>query len=250
MGSPAVSVIVPCHNDSKFLADSLGSVVSQSFTDFEVIVVENGSTDNTCEVAKEISFKDSRIRVICFNEGLGAARARNLGIEEARGRFIAFLDGDDLWDPTKLEKQIEFMNKFGLPLTYTWYRKIEMNGQKRGLVKAPATLTYNHFRKTNFMGCSTVVMDSSQLGKRFFPEVKREDWILWLAITREGYTAHAVPECLALYRVPDFKKGIRKRFKLIKDQWIFYRHYACEGPFSSIFLFGWHVFYGSLRFIK
>lgn len=249
-GTPEVSVIVPCHNDGLFLTKALESVRVQTLKDLEVIIVENGSTDNTKSVAREFVHLDSRFRAVFHEQGLGAGTARNIGIDQARGRFLAFLDGDDLWHKEKLEKQTKLLKMSDCALSYTWYRKIDANGVLRGLIASSPRITYSDMIKTCEIGCSTVVYDVRKLGKRYFKNVRREDWILWMEILRDGHTACGIEAELSYYRISNGVQSILKRFRLTKAQWELYRIYGGFSRSRSVCLFAQHLYLGTKRLLR
>lgn len=222
---PLVSVVTPVYNSAGYIEKTVDSVLSQTFDDWEMILVDDASTDNSAEIAGAFVERDSRIQLIRLSERSGAAVARNAAIEAAGGRYIAFLDGDDLWMPRKLEKQIAFMRRNGYAFTCTNYEKIAENGESLGqVVKPPPVITYNDILKTCRIGCLTAVYDSQAVGKVTMPLIrKRQDYGLWLRILRQGVVAHCLNETLAKYRVRRDSVSANK-FDLPRYHWTLYRH--------------------------
>lgn len=197
-----VSIITPSFNSSDFISKTIESVLNQSYTDWEMIIVDDCSSDNSVDIIQKFINADSRIRLICHEKNSGAAVARNTGIENANGRFIAFLDSDDCWNSSKLEKQINFMLDNDFSFTYTKYHRVDESGKYLGTIYTPDKINYNGLLKTCVIGCLTAVYDTEKLGKIYFPLIrKRQDWALWLKILKEVDYAYCLPEDLASYTV-------------------------------------------------
>ena len=200
--SPLVSVIMPTYNSRAFVADSVQSVLAQTLADFELLLIDDGSTDGTPEVTAALAAGDPRVVRLFTPSNGGAAEARNLGIIRARGRYIAFCDSDDLWLPRKLERQIALMRANNWAFTYTAYDKIDEAGAPLGHVGVPALVTYDELLKTCVIGCLTAVYDVEQTGRVLMPLIrKRQDFGLWLRLLKKTPRAHGIQETLAVYRV-------------------------------------------------
>lgn len=196
---PVVSVIMPAYNSGATLGESIQSVVSQSFTDWELLVIDDCSKDKLQPIVEQ--FHDLRIHYIRLPENSGVAVARNRGIQEAKGRYIAFLDSDDLWLPEKLEKQLQFMEQNGYAFTYTWYQQFCHDTHNLGnIVKTKNKVNYAELLKGNDIGCLTVMLDRLQIKEIAMPAQRHEDYITWLNILKQGWTAHSFPLVLAEYR--------------------------------------------------
>ncbi|UNH23496.1 glycosyltransferase family 2 protein [Moellerella wisconsensis] len=214
-----VSIIMPCYNASHYIKDSINSVLNQTYQNFELIIIDDLSTDDSINIIN--SYSDSRIKLIQLTQNSGAGIARNTGIEAAQGRFIAFLDSDDLWRQNKLEVQLEYMKKGQYPLTYTQYQKFSQLGKGK-LVIPPNTVTYNELLYCNVIGCLTAIYDTTILGKQFMPLIrKRQDMGLWLKILSQGHTAYCCPQVLADYRTDSGMT--QNKLNVAKYQWMFYR---------------------------
>ncbi|HEX5056264.1 MAG TPA: glycosyltransferase family 2 protein [Gammaproteobacteria bacterium] len=199
---PSVSIITPVHNLARYLAATVDSVRMQSFADWEMLLVDDCSTDNSVEVAENLARLDPRVKLIRLDRNSGAAVARNAAIKAAAGRYIAFLDGDDLWQPDKLEKQLAFMRQKNAAFSYTAYRIVDEAGKEVSVFNVPAQISYRDLLRTNVVGCSTAVYDTAGLGKVYMPDIrKRQDFGLWLRLTRTSGMAHGLPEILASYRL-------------------------------------------------
>lgn len=197
--APLVSVIMPAFRATATLAVAVASVQSQTLPDWELLIVDDGSGDGTLEMAEGLAAQDPRIRVFRLEVNGGAARARNCAIKAARGRFIAFLDADDLWLPEKLDRQITFMRQTGAALCYSGFWR-EREGRRRQ-VFVPPSVTHAELLGGNVIGCLTAIYDSAQLGKVLMPDLRmRQDYALWLAILRRTPQALGLAEPLAVHR--------------------------------------------------
>ena len=202
MSAPRVSVVTPVWNAARTLAETVASVRAQSYGNWEMLVVDDGSTDGSRALAEALAADDPRIQPLGWGETCGAAAARNAGIRAAAGRFIAFLDADDRWHPDKLARQLGYMVRADVPLTFTAYRRIDPEGRPIGSVAAPARLTHAELLKGNAIGCLTAVYDTAFFGKVEMPDLRRrQDFGLWLTLLRRIPAAHGLPEELADYRV-------------------------------------------------
>lgn len=238
-----VSIITPLFNSSKYLEETYKSVINQTYKDFEWIVVDDKSTDDSYLLANKLAQKDSRIKVLQVKENGGAAKARNLGIKNANGRFIAFLDSDDMWMPDKLEKQIDFMLKNNYAFTYSNYEVLNKNGSKVLFNPKKSKTDYKRLLKTCDIGCLTVIYDTEQLGKVYMPEdtPKREDYATWLDITRSGVIAYKLNETLATYRLSDNSVS-SKKFSMLRYHYNVYHKHEHFGVLKSFWYLGIHSF--------
>ena len=165
-------------------------------------MVDDCSQDNSAQIARKFSKRHPNVRFLRLNKNSGACVARNIGIEGAHGRYIAFLDSDDLWLPNKLEHQIRYMETTGAAFTCSAYERIDEQGKFLGQVCPPARMTYDQLLKANRIGCLTAVYDTQALGKVYMPELrKRQDFGLWLKLLKRVDAVHCLPEVLAQYRV-------------------------------------------------
>lgn len=183
---PLVSVITPCYNCEQTIAETIESVLSQTCPDWEMIIVDDCSKDNSVAVAEQYAQKDARIKIIRFDTNCGTTRARNAAIETAKGRYIAFLDGDDMWLPEKLQRQLDFMNAHNLILSYTAYRKIDARGNiGTRVVSVPKHARHRTLLFSNYIPCLTAMYDTASVGKHFMPDLRlRRDYALWLSILK------------------------------------------------------------------
>ena len=200
-----VSIIVPVYNANKYVEDTVKSVVNQSYEKWELLLVDDGSTDGSSETIKRLENEDAthRIKVLLPNEHGTAAKARNYGLQHANGRYIAFLDADDLWEKDKLEKELAFMQEKKAGFVFTGYEFSDANGVGLGkIVKVPGTLNYRQALKNTTIFSSTVLLDTQVVDKKliYMPEIKSEDTATWYRILRNGYIAYGLNENLVKYR--------------------------------------------------
>lgn len=198
-----ISIVVPVHNAEKYIADTISSVQAQSYDNWELILVEDGSSDGSLQILNTFQEKDDRIRVFQNENPGSAARARNKGLQESRGRFLAFLDADDIWSEDKLEKTLAFMKEKDAAFVFTGYEFGDENAKGSGkIVRVPETLSYEQALSRTIIFTSTVMFDFEKLSKDFvrMPEVKSEDTATWWQILRNGYVAYGLDESLVIYR--------------------------------------------------
>lgn len=219
-----VSIIMPSYNCESFIQASIESVIAQEYKNWELLISDDCSSDGTLEIVKSYCDKDIRISLITSNKNLGPALSRNKAIEKAKGRFIAFLDSDDLWAPQKLSKQIPFIVNNKIALCYTRYDSIDEEGK---LVKQapiiPSNIDYNGLLKNQIIGCLTAIYDTELCGKVFMPIIqKRQDFGLWLRILKQGHIAYCLDEVVATYRIRQNSLSSNK-IKAIRYTWKLFR---------------------------
>lgn len=201
---PSVSVITPAYNAAATLRMTIRSVQTQSFEDWEMLIADDGSEDDTAAVVEQAAASDERLVLIRCPANGGTGAARNAALARAQGRYMAFLDSDDLWLPEKLARQIAFMRDKACALSYTAFRRITADGAHTGrLIPVPAQLTYGALLKNTAIATLTAMVDSEQTGPLRMAEARRDDYILWLSLLRRGFVAQGLQEDLARYRVAD-----------------------------------------------
>ena len=237
-----VSVITASYNCAKFIEESIKSVLNQTYDNLELIIIDDCSTDNSEEIVNEYIKKDSRIKFYRLNNNSGAAVARNKGLDEATGRFIAFLDSDDIWDKQKLEKQINFMQTNNYGFSFTSYRLIDENGYLLNKeIRVPNEITYKNLLKNTIIGCLTVIIDKELIGDFKMPLVRAgQDTATWLSILRCGNIAYGYDEILASYRLVNGSISSNK-FKALKRTWNTYRKIEKLNLLKSIYYFSSYV---------
>ena len=240
--SEKVSVVTPVHNAENYIKETVESVLNQTYDNIEMILVENGSTDNTKEILK--SFSDPRIKVAFIDEQAGAAEARNYGVKAATGDYIAYIDADDLWRKDKLSKQIDYMKEQGAAFCFTGYEFGDENAKPLGkIVKVPKKLTYNQALRNTTIFTSTVCFDMRILSKDeiMMPHIKSEDTALWWQLLRNGLEAYGLDENLVIYRRPA-KSLSSNKLEAIRRIWNLYRKWEKLNLIkSSICFVGWAV---------
>jgi|SRR5690554_2036573 len=244
---PLVSIITPSYNAEKYLARTIESVLGQTFQDWEMIIVDDQSPDNANQLIEQYCQQDGRIKLLHLEKNSGAAVARNTAIEAAKGRYIAFLDSDDLWLPDKLEKQVQFMLDQDIAFSFSAYEKIDETGNVFGTVGVPKKTGYHDLLKTCSIGCLTAMYDVEKLGKVYMPaNTKREDFATWLAILKQVDYAYGMPDVLAQYRVYASQSSAKKA-KMAKENWRLYRDIEQLGMFKSAYYFAHYAVRGVLR---
>jgi glycosyltransferase involved in cell wall biosynthesis len=240
-----VSIIMPSYNSAITIVESIESVLSQSYKNWELLITDDCSIDSTPDVVKEYQRKDSRIKFFSLEENGGAGRARNNSIKHAKGRFIAFLDSDDLWLPCKLRKQICFMLKHNYAFTYSAYQKFSLESDL-GVIRPPVCTTYQKLLYSNVIGCLTVIYDTKYLGKRYMPLIrKRQDMGLWLTILKKIPKAYCLNEVLAKYRVDTGMS--QKKITVLRYQWQLYREVIGLSFIRSLFTFAVYAYKGYIK---
>ena len=283
--SGLVSIIMPSYNTGKFIAESIASVAAQTYTDWELIIVDDASNDNTDEVVQRViqgeqksvchpersvsvvegSNSEERIRYLKNDRNRGAAYSRNRALREAKGKWIAFLDSDDLWAPEKLEKQIAFMTKNGYAFSYTRYEEIDENGKSTGtIVGGPKCITKTGMFNYCWPGCLTVMYDREVVGDIQIAEIqKNNDYAMWLKICRKA-DCFLLDENLARYRKrggsithschPERSeaksKDLSRHLSLIKWHYKLYREAEGMNPVVSLFNTGRNLFFGVWKKMK
>lgn len=250
--SGLVSIIMPSYNTGKFIANSIKSVIAQTYSDWELIIVDDASTDNTDEVVKMFTepaeVSAPKIRYLKNNHNRGAAVSRNRALREACGKWIAFLDSDDLWAPDKMEKQIAFMKKHGYAFSYTRYTEIDENGNSLGVViGGPEHITKTGMYNYCWPGCLTVMYNREVVGDIQIADIKKNnDYAMWLKACRKS-DCYLLPENLASYRVRKGSISRHSHFALIKWHYKLYREAEGLNPVSSLWITVRNLFFGALK---
>ena len=243
MEKELVSIIVPVYNSETFIKDTINTVKDQTYSNWELILVNDCSTDNSESIIKEHIEKDKRIKLINLNKNSGAATARNFGIEQARGKYIAFIDSDDLWLKDKLEKQIKFMQENSYVFSFTGYEFANENGVGSGkIVSVPQKINYKQALKNTTIWTSTVIFNIEEIGKDLIkmPNVPSEDTATWWKVLKTGVIAYGLNETLSLYRRSAGTLSANK-FVAIKRIWNLYRNVEHLNIFCSIYCFIWYA---------
>lgn len=221
-----VSIVTPLYNSEKFIRETIESVLKQTYSKWEMLIVDDCSSDSGPDIVKKYSEKDPRIKYIKMDRNSGAASCRNKAINLAKGEFIAFLDSDDLWRKEKLEKQIQFMKENQYFISFHEYEEIDENGEKLNIkIKVPKKpVTYRSYLLTNPIGCLSGMYNVKKIGKIYMPLLrKRQDTGFWLKILSTGEKAYPLKENLGFYRVRKNSLSFKKS-DLLKYHWKLYRN--------------------------
>lgn len=231
--SPIISVIMPAYNMDAFIETAIHSVMVQTVRDWELLVVDDCSTDETVPVVKRLAEEDDRIRLIQNEHNIGVARSRDKAVAMASGSYIAFLDSDDLWLPEKLERQLEKMQDEQVGIVYTSYEIVDTYGEKvKGDYIVPAETDYEYMLRQNCIGCSTVLIRSALMRKYcFHVGFYHEDYVLWLRILRDGAKAVGCTEPLTKWRYMENSRSFNK-YQAARNRWRIYRQYL-KLPFGK-----------------
>lgn len=233
-----VSIITPTYNSAKYIKETIESVLNQTYSNWEMIIVDDDSKDNTQDVVEQI--KDKRIKYIKLSENSGAAIARNTAMKNASGKYMAFLDSDDIWEKDKLDKQLKFMKENNYNFTCTAYEKIDENGKSLNKIFSPKKRAdYNRILLDCPVGNSTVMYNVDNLGKFEVPNIrKRNDDALWLQILKKEKFIYGMTDILMKYRVRSNSISSNK-FSLIKYHWQLYRDIEHLSVIRSVFHICW-----------
>ncbi|WP_321317204.1 glycosyltransferase family 2 protein [Labilibaculum sp.] len=224
MKNNKVSIITPSYNSSHFIQATIQSVLKQTYTDWEMIIVDDCSKDKSIELINSLILNDDRIQLIALETNVGAAEARNIALRKAKGRFIAFLDSDDVWYPQKLGVQLDFMIRNNYEFTFSSYDLMSEDGIKLNkVINVPNTINYHQYLRNTIIGCLTVIIDKEKVGYFEMPNIKSShDMALWLLIMKRGFKAHGINELLASYRLVS-NSNTAKKWKAAADVWKVYR---------------------------
>lgn len=240
---PLVSVIMPCYNMERFIADTINSVIHQTFADWELLIVDDASTDGTVAIVQSLAEQDDRINFSANSEHAGIAPTRNSCIKKAKGRFLAFLDADDIWHPEKLERQLHFMLDRHIGFSYSSYDLIDESGKPmEKTIKTAGDLDYKAYLRNTIIGCSTVMVDIDVIGPVEVPDFRTsEDTATWLDILKKGFKAYAIEEPLTFYRIRSHSASSNK-LKASADLWKVYRQNEKLPFFKAVFYFCCYAF--------
>ena len=236
--SALVSIITPSYNSARFINECVSSVLGQTYTNWELIIVDDASDDNSRELISNIAARDNRIKFVFLTVNIGVAGARNIALEKSKGRYIAFLDSYDVWKKEKLTMQIHFMQSHDVSFSFSSYEPMSENGiEIFKEIKAPFKIDYNTLLKNTIIGCLTVVLDKDKIGDFKVPNLKTsQDLALWLSIMKDGVIAYGIKQSLAYYRIVG-KSNTSNKFKVFVGVWKVYRNEEGLGYMKSIWCF-------------
>lgn len=250
-GTPLVSVVMPAYNAAAYIREAMESVIGQTVTDWELIVIDDCSGDESLEIAHEYAKADPRITVMRNECNIGVARTRNRAIECSRGRYIAFLDSDDAWYPEKLQRQIQLLDTTGADMAYCSYAIVGSGSTKvRPDYIVPEKIGFNGLLKENVISCSAMLIKAEIVKEiRFNTDFYHEDYVLGLEILKAGYTAVGCREVLMHWRYIENSRSFNKK-KSAKNRWRIYRGYLKLPLFKSLCLFGHYAAAGLKKYRK
>ncbi len=238
-GHQLVSVVMPMYNSENYVGKAIESVIGQTYPYWELLVVDDGSTDNSCDVVRAYAVRDSRVQLLINDNPVGMPYApRNFGIQHAKGDYIAFLDSDDMWLREKLSQQlVVFHRDQRTAVVYSDYEKIDEEGTRSArIITAPRKTNYKEMLYGNVIGNLTGIYDVRKVGKNYFTNVHHEDYAFWLSVLKSGYIARNTQTVAALYRVRDSSVSANK-FRVILWQWNIYRRVENIGILRSAYYF-------------
>lgn len=225
-----ISIIMPVHNCAKFIRCTINSVINQTYMNWEIIMVDDDSTDDTLKIIKDIiknnEMLKNKIKIIKLNKNQGVSICRNIGLKEAKGEYIAYLDGDDRWNKEKLKRQYEFMKKNNIKFSYTRFEYDKKNSKKIVRIM-PKSLNYKQSLKNTYILTSTVMINIKEIDKRLLkmPDIKRgQDTATWWQILKTGYIAYGLDENLTQYTIGTRKSLSSNKLTAIKRTWNLYRN--------------------------
>ena len=223
MRDSLVSIITPSFNSSQFINECINSVIIQTYNNWEMIIVDDCSQDDSVNIISDMAVKDKRLNLITCDQNIGPSEARNIALKHAKGRYIAFLDSDDIWHKEKLQRQLNFMKEKDCAFSFTSYQPISENGQRyHKIISVPKTLNYHQYLGNTIIGCLTVIIDKKKTGDFLMPFIRSShDMALWLQILKKGFTAYGLNENLAYYRLVS-TSNTSKKWRAAKDVWRVY----------------------------
>lgn len=222
--SPLVSIITPAFNCENVFAQTIESVLSQDYSNWEMIIVDDCSTDSTRSVAEAYARMDGRIRVYSLSSNSGSSEAKNFALSKAKGRFIAFLDSDDVWPRNKIQRQLQFMTENGYAFSFTAYEFMKTNDPVRKVLSVPKSVNYKQYLRNTIIGNSTVMMDAEMIPGIRVQSGYLEDVLTWMFYLKKGFVAYGLNENLMSYRISiDSKSGKKiknsqRYFKCLREQ--------------------------------
>lgn len=241
MDNPVVSIITPVYNAEKFLDETIESVLKQTYESYEYLLIDDCSTDNSSSIIKKYANGNPKVKYIKLDKNSGAAVARNAGIKKSNGRFIAFIDSDDVWYPTKLEKQLNYMSQNNVGFTYTKYVRLSEEGELLSAPDFPKRLDYSGLLKNTAIACSTVMIDRDLIGDFRMPLVRKgQDTATWLKILKTYDYAYLVDEVLNKYRTREGSLSSNK-ISALKRTWNTYRNIEKLPLFKALYYYIYYI---------
>lgn len=239
-----VSIIMPSFNNGKYLNDSINGVINQTYQNWELLIIDDCSIDESVSIIKKYVKLDERIKLYKNKENSGVALTRNKGIEESKGRYICFLDADDIWDMNKIKKQVDFMSRTSCSFCYTAYEFANNDGIPNGkIVNVPTKINYKQALKNTTIFTSTVMFDMNYLKKSdiYMPNIRRgQDTATWWQVLKRIEYAYGINEVLSYYRRSAHTLSSNK-LTALKRTWVLYRNVEEFGLITSSYYFCWYL---------
>lgn len=246
-----ISIVTPCYNANSTISNTIDSVRSQTYQNWEILIIDDCSQDKSAEIIKQYAAQDARIHYFKTDKPSGSpAVPRNIGIENAKGKYIAFLDSDDIWMPDKLQREVYFLEQNGYDLVYSFYEKIDWEGKRDNrIIKTRTTTTYCDLLKSNSIPCLTSIISRKAIGHTRFKQIPQEDFCFWLDILKKGYTAHNLCEVTALYREAKNSRSANK-MDMFKGYWNVIRNHQNIGLLPACYYMITYTIMGLAKYLK
>jgi teichuronic acid biosynthesis glycosyltransferase TuaG len=238
-----VSIIMPSYNSRSFIEEAIKSVIIQSYQNWELIIIDDCSKDGSWEIIRKYTQVDIRIKSVFLEKNGGAAKARNAGLAISKGKYIGFLDSDDIWSVDKLDVQIKFMEERNVPISFTSYEVFSESSKHNYVIEAKTNLTYKDYLKNTIIGCSTAIINRQIVGDFLFREDLRirQDTKLWLTLLKKGYIAYGINTILVRYRLHQNSISNNK-FNAALKVWNLYYNIEKLSFFKSIYYFSYYAY--------
>ncbi|CAM5524139.1 glycosyltransferase family 2 protein [Eoetvoesiella caeni] len=245
-----VSIIVPAFRAESYISETVESVLQQTYQDWEMLIADDCSPDDTVKIVSAWATRDQRIRLIECGKNGGPAAARNAALKQSRGRWIAFLDSDDIWLPTKLQDSLAFALEHNAALVFTAFRRMSFDGSEVGRhIKVPRKVTYRQLLGNTVIATSTVLIDRDQTGDISMHHTYYDDFVCWLSILKRGFVGYGLNVDLMRYRI--VRKSVsRNKLKSSKEVWNTYRAVEGLSMLASTWYFACYAFRGLLKYRK
>lgn len=239
---------MPAYNSERYISDAIQSVIAQTYDNWELLVIDDGSTDRTCEIVRSFADTDSRITLVCNGKNLGVALTRNRGFDMAKGDFVTLLDSDDVWHADKLEKQLDVAVRTDCDIVYCSYTIMDKDGKRLSEYLVPATTSYEKMLRESVISCSTAMLSRKIIDtERFSSGYYHEDYAYWLHLLKSGYTAAASTEILSDYRVANGSRSYNK-LNAARYRWQIYRKVEHLSLFKTVSVFCSYALHGFAKY--
>lgn len=243
MREPLVSIVLPVYNPGIHLNKCIDSIINQNYLNWELLIINDGSDDNSAQIAHDYCRADGRIHYFEHKNNAGVVAARNTGLKAATGKYIAFLDSDDYWSNDKLRRQLGFMQQHNYFFSFTAFAYVDEDGCREKVIEVPQIVDYGQLLKGNNIPCFTVIIDQEEINLRSIPAIRHEDYATWLNLLKDGYKAYGLNEVLGYHRLRDGSLSANK-FVSALWTWNIYRDNQNLSLVKSCYYFIFYVFNG------